>query len=348
MSKKPFGRTKAGEAVDLYTLANTQGMEVSITNYGGAVVSLKTPDRKGQIADVVLGFDSLECYLTPQPYLGALIGRFANRIGSARFTLDGVEITLARNDGSNSLHGGDKGFDKVVWLPREVPGDKPALELTHLSRDGEDGYPGNLSVRVLYTLNDHELRIDYSAVTDKNTVLNLTNHAYFNLAGEGNGRILDHQMCLYADRFTPVDAGLIPTGELQPVEDTPFDFRMPVAIGARIRQRNEQLERGRGYDHNFVVNGPMGVLRPAARVSEPMSGRVLEVLTTEPGIQFYSGNFLDGSLRGKNGKAHARRSAFCLETQHFPDSPNKPAFPSTVLRPGEKYASSTIYRFSVG
>ncbi|MGD0497408.1 MAG: aldose epimerase family protein [Bryobacteraceae bacterium] len=346
MTKRSFGRTASGEAIDLYTLTNAGGMEISIMNYGCIVVSLKTPDRAGRLADVVLGFSNFDDYLRRHPYFGAVIGRYGNRIGNGRFTLNGVERTLARNNGESSLHGGNKGFDQAVWRAREVSGEKPALELTYLSKDGEEGYPGNLAVRVLYTLEDNGLRIDYSATTDRDTVLNLSSHSYFNLAGEGAGDILNHELQLSADRFTPVDAGLIPTGELRAVEGAPFDFRQPVAIGARIGQKDEQLVMCLGYDHNFVVNGPMGTLRPAARARDPKSGRVMEVLTTQPGVQFYTGNHLDGTFRGKSGSAYGPRTGFCLETQHFPDSPNKPQFPSTVLRPGEVFLSSTVYRFS--
>jgi aldose 1-epimerase len=347
MTKRPFGKTAAGEAVDLYTLANSSGVEASIATYGGAVVSLKTPDRAGSLADVVLGFNALGDYLNSSFYPGALIGRYANRIAHGRFVLNGVEYTLARNNGANSLHGGIRGFDKAVWAARELPGGDAALELTYVSQDGEEGYPGKLAVKVVYTLTQaSELRIDYFAETDKDTVVNLTNHSYFNLAGEGSGEALDHVVRLYADRFTPVDAGLIPTGELRPVEGTPFDFRRPMAIGARIGQADEQLELGCGYDHNFVVNGPMGTLREAARVVDPKSGRVLEALTTEPGVQLYTANFLDGTAIGKSGKPYGRRSAFCLETQRFPDSPNHPDFPSAVLRAGQRFASTTVYRFS--
>jgi aldose 1-epimerase len=345
MNKQPFGKMPAGEPVDLYTLASAQGIEVAIATYGGTVVSLKTPDRAGRAADIVLGLRTLDEYRANAFYLGALIGRYANRIANGRFTLNGVEYSLARNNGANSLHGGLKGFDKVVWGAKEVGGS--ALELTYVSKDGEEGYPGELSVRVVYTLNDADLRIDYFATTTLDTVVNLTNHSYFNLAGEGSGDILGHEAQLHASKFTPIDAGLIPTGELRPVEGTPFDFRRPMPIGARIDGGGEQLERGNGYDHDFAVDGPMGTLRSAARVTEPKSGRVLEVLTTEPGIQLYAGNFLDGTAIGKSGKAYGRRSGFCLETQRYPDTPNHSDFPSCVLRPGEMYKSTTIFRFGV-
>jgi aldose 1-epimerase len=342
MTKRAFGNF-GGEAVELYTLSGG-GAEVSITTYGGAVTSLKTADRAGQVADIVLGFDNLDDYVRAPFYMGALIGRYGNRVANGRFTLSGVEYTLARNNGANSLHGGMRGFDKVVWAAREADG---ALELTYVSKDGEEGYPGELAVRVVYTLGAGELRIDYFAETSKDTVVSLTNHSYFNLAGEGSGDVLDHVVRLNAARFTPVDAGLIPTGELRPVEGTPFDFRKPTAIGARIGQAEEQLERGCGYDHDYVVDGPAGTLRDAAWVTEPKTGRVLEVLTTEPGIQLYTGNFLDGTAVGKSGKAYGRRSGFCLETQKFPDSPNQPDFPTSVLRAGEKLTSTTVYRFGV-
>jgi len=348
VTKRPFGQTAEGAAVELYTLTNQNGLEVAITNYGGAVVSIKAPDRNGNLADVVLGFDTLDGYLKEHPYFGSLIGRYGNRIGKGRFTLNGVAYVLARNNGENHLHGGLKGFDKVVWKPVEATAkDAQTLVLSYLSKDGEEGYPGNLSVTVTYSLNDaNELRIDYAATTDKDTVVNLTNHSYFNLAGQGQGDILGHQVMTNADRFTPVDAGLIPTGELRSVEGTPFDFRKPTAIGARINQADQQLKLGRGYDHNFVLNRETEGLALAARVTEPGSGRVLEVLTTEPGLQFYTGNFLDGTIRGKGGKVYGQRYGFCLETQHFPDSPNKPSFPSTVLKPGQRYQSTTVYRFS--
>ena len=346
MTKQSWGKTAAGEPVDLYTLTNSKGMEARITNYGGIVVSLKTPDRSGQYGDIVLGFDSLDGYLAEHPYFGALIGRYGNRIAKGRFKLNGVEYKLARNNGENSLHGGLKGFDKRVWTAAETgTASEPALELTYVSKDGEEGYPGTLTSRVTYTLTDNnELKIDYLATTDKDTVLNLTNHSYFNLAGEGT--ILDHEVTIDADRFTPVDAGLIPTGELKPVEGTPFDFRKATAIGARIDANDEQLKRGKGYDHNFVLNGNMGDLRSVVRVREPKTGRTMEVLTTEPGVQFYTGNFLDGTLTGKGGRKYVFRSGFCFETQHFPDSPNQPKFPTTVLKPGAEHRSTTVYRFA--
>ena len=347
MTKEFFFNFTAATTTEIYTLANARGMEVRITTYGGHVQSLKTPDRSGQFADIVLGLNSLEEYLRHQ-YLGAIIGRFGNRIGKGRFTLNGVEYTLALNNGPNTLHGGLKGFDRVVWQARDVSAGNQALELSYLSKDGEEGYPGNLKVAVTYTLESDGLRIDYFATTDKDTVLNLTNHSFFNLAGEGSGDILDTELQIFADRFTPVDSTLIPTGELRSVEGTPFDFRKPTAIGARIGQDEEQLKFCRGYDINFVVHGPAGTLRPAAWARDPKSGRILETLTTEPGIQLYTGNFLDGTFSGKSGKPYGFRNAFCLETQHYPDSPNKPEFPTTVLKPGERYESTTVYRFSVG
>lgn len=348
LTRQAFGKMPGGEEVSLYTLKNSKGMEAAITNYGGIVVSLKVPGRGGAASDVVLGFDSLDGYLKEHPYFGAIIGRYGNRIAKGLFTLNGAQYKLARNNGENSLHGGLKGFDKQLWTGKEgSSADGPSVELTYVSKDGEEGYPGTLSAKVVYTLTEaNELRIDYTATTDKDTVVNLTNHSYFNLAGQGDGTILGHELMLAADRFTPVDSGLIPTGELRPVEGTPFDFRKPTAIGARIEQDDEQLKLGKGYDHNFVLASGGGALALAARVTEPKSGRVMEVLTTEPGIQFYTGNFLDGSVTGKGGKAYAHRYGFCLETQHFPDSPNQPKFPSTVLKPGAEYRTSTVYRFS--
>ncbi|HMK38309.1 MAG TPA: aldose epimerase family protein [Bacteroidota bacterium] len=346
-TRAPFG-TVDGRDVFLYTLRNRSGMEARITNYGGIVVSLFVPDKSHRPGDVVLGYDSLSSYLKATPYFGAIVGRYGNRIGKARFTLDGKEYALNANDGPNTLHGGLKGFDKVVWEADDTtPPGQARLSLSYLSRDGEEGYPGTLKAGVVYTLTDsNELRIDYSATTDRPTVLNLTHHSYFNLAGAGTGDILSHDLMLNADRFTPIDAGLITTGELRPVEGTPMDFRTSTAIGARIGGNDEQLKLGRGYDHNWVLSRTGEGLSLAARLSEKSSGRVLEVWTTEPGIQFYSGNFLNGSNIGKGGTAYAYRTGLCLETQHFPDSPNKPSFPSTVLRPGEKFASTTVYRFS--
>jgi aldose 1-epimerase len=344
---KPFGQTKEGAPVGLYTLRNAKGAEVGICNYGGLVIFLKMPDRHGQFGDVVLGYDNLDGYLKDTPYFGALVGRYGNRIAKGKFTLDGQEYTLATNNFPNALHGGVKGFDKVVWEPRILARyEGPCLELKYLSRDGEEGYPGNLSVVATYTLtDDNELKLEYTAHTDKDTVVNLTHHSYFNLAGKGD--ILNHVVMIPADKFTPVDSTLIPTGELKPVQGTPFDFRKPTAIGARINDDDEQLKFGGGYDHNWVINKPLGELGLMARVTEPTSGRVMEVWSTEPGLQFYSGNFLDGSIKGKGGRVYQHRNAFCMEPQHFPDSPNKPQFPSVVLKPSQVYQNVIIYRFSV-
>jgi aldose 1-epimerase len=341
-----FGKTKQGDVAHIYTLNNANGCEAKITNYGGIVVSLKVPDKTGKLADVVLGYETLDKYIEKSPYFGALVGRYGNRIGKGKFTLNGKEYTLAVNNGPNHLHGGIVGFDKVVWRAKEIKkAEGVGLELTYLSKDGEEGYPGNLSVTVRYLwTNDNELRIDYLATTDKPTVVNLTNHSYFNLACKGD--ILGHELMIDADKFTPVDDGLIPTGELRNVAGTPMDFRKPTAIGARIEQPDEQLKFGLGYDHNWVLNRSGGSLRLVARVHEPTTGRVLEVHTTEPGVQFYCGNFLDGTITGKYERVYQKRNGLCLETQHFPDSPNKPNFPSTVLKPGEKYASTTIYKFT--
>jgi len=347
--KKPFGKTPDGQPIDLYVLTNKNGVEAAITNYGGAVVSLKVPDRNGKFADVVLGYDSLDGYVNDKSYFGAIVGRYGNRIGHAQFSLDGKTYTLAKNNGENSLHGGIKGFNKAVWPAKELPvKNGQSLELTYLSKDGEEGFPGNLHVRVVYTLTDsNELKIEYSATTDKKTVVNLTNHTYFNLEGKGSGDIIGQQIVIEADKFTPVDASLIPTGEFRDVQGTPLDFRKATAIGVRIDQDDEQLKLGHGYDHNFVLRRAAGApISLAARVVEPNTGRVLEVWTTEPGVQFYTGNFLDGTARGKGGLTYARRSAFCLETQHFPDSPNQPKFPSVVLNPGEKYSTTTTYKFT--
>ena len=347
VKKEAFGKAD-GQNVELYTLTNRNGVEAKISTYGGIVVSLKVPDRNGKFDDVVLGYDTLDGYLKGTSYFGALIGRYGNRIAGGRFKLNGMEYTLPTNNPPNHLHGGNKGFDKVVWngKPRKTA-NGVSLELSHLSRDGEEGYPGNLSVVVTYTLtNQNELKIDYSATTDKDTVVNLTHHSYFNLAGQGNGDVLKHELTINGDSFTPVDAGSIPVGELRSVKGTPFDFTQPIAIGARIGQSDEQLKIGNGYDHNFVLNGKSGTLRQAAKVFEPTTGRVMEVWTTEPGMQFYTGNFLDGSQIGKGGKPYQFRYGFCLETEHYPDSPNKPDFPTTVLRKNGRYKTTTVYKFS--
>jgi aldose 1-epimerase len=350
-AKKSFGKTPDGQPVDLYVLTNKTGAEVSITNYGGCVVSLKVPDRSGKLADVVLGYENVDGYVADKSYFGALVGRYGNRIGHAQFVLDGKTYPLAKNNGENTLHGGIKGFNKALWSAKTIAAKEgQSLELFYLSKDGEEGFPGNLKVTVIYTLTDaNALKIEYSATTDKKSVVNLTNHAYFNLAGQGSGDILGHLLMINADQFTPVDTGLIPTGELRDVAGTPFDFRKPIAIGARIDQADEQqLKLGGGYDHNFVLlRGAYTEESPAARVVEPTSGRVMEVWTTEPGIQFYTGNFLDGKTVGKGGATYPKRNAFCLETQHFPDSPNQPKFPSVVLNPGERYHTVTTYKFSV-
>ncbi len=338
-----FGKTGEGTPVRIYTLTNASGAEAAITNYGSRIVSLKVPDRKGAMGDVVIGFNTLHGYLGPNPYFGAIVGRYANRIGHGEFKLDGKDYKLAKNNGENALHGGLRGFDRVVWTAREMA--DGGLELTYLSKDGEEGYPGNCKVTVRYHLTDaNELKIEYSATTDKDTVINLSNHAYFNLKGSGD--ILGHVLTLNADRFTPVDTGLIPTGELRAVAGTPFDFRKATVIGARIDQNDQQLKAGKGYDMNYVLNKKGDELSFAARIEEPSSGRVMEVWTTQPGIQFYTGNNLDGTLNGRGGNTYTPRSALCLETQHFPDSPNKPSFPSAVLRPGAEFKSTTIYRFS--
>ena len=346
ITRAPFGTTAQGVPVELYTLRNGKGAEVRICTYGGIVTSLKVPDRNGAVADVVLGFDNFASYEHNNPYFGALIGRYGNRIANGRFKLDGKTYKLAQNNGPNSLHGGLKGFDKVVWSAKPVEGKLgPALGLSYLSKDGEEGFPGNLKVTAVYRLtDDNSLRIDFTATTDKTTVCNLTHHSYFNLAGKGN--ILGHELVIAADKFTPVDANLIPTGELRAVGGTPFDFTAPKTIGARIDARDEQLKFGHGYDHNYVLSKFPGELGLAARVYEPESGRVMEVLTTEPGVQFYSGNYLDG-LTGKGGVAYHNRDAFCLEPQHYPDSPNQPEFPSTTLKPGRIYETTIIYHFSV-
>jgi aldose 1-epimerase len=345
IDKKSFGRTDAGEAF-LFTLSREGAPTVAITNQGGFIVAIVAKDRAGKPADVALGYKDFDGYVRGKDFLGCLVGRYANRIAKGEFTLDGKKHTLAKNNGPNALHGGPGGFHSRLWTARVVSApDGEALELTYVSRDGEEGYPGTMTAKVVYSLRaDGGLVIDYSATTDAPTIVNLTNHAYFNLAGEGEGTILGHEMQLESDVFTPVDPTLIPTGEMKQVEGTPFYFRKAAAIGARIENADEQLKRGGGYDHNFVLRGKAGELRLVARVAEPKSGRVLEVFTTEPGIQFYSGNFLDGSTTGKSGKPYVKRGGFCLEAQHYPDSPNRPEWPSVVLRPGQTYRQTTVYR----
>jgi aldose 1-epimerase len=344
---RPYGTTVDGAPVEEYTLTNASGMEVKVITYGGIITSIRVPDRGGVFANVALGFDNLAAYEKSNPYFGAITGRYANRIAGASFTLDGETYMLAANDGPNSLHGGLKAFDKQVWTVTDSSAH--SLTLNHLSPDNDEGYPGNLDVTVAYTLNDDNgLQITYTATTDKPTVINLTDHSLFNLAGEGSGSIHDHLMMINADRYTPVDATAIPTGELAPVAGTPFDFRLPKLIAAGQRSKHVQIVRGHGYDHNFVLNRAddhSSVL--AARAYEPQSGRWLEVWTTEPGIQFYCGNFLDATLVGTSGRLYRQSDGFALETQHFPDSPNQPDFPSTVLRPGDTYATTTVYKFGV-
>lgn len=342
-----FGKMPDGQVVHLYTLTNSKGMQVGITNYGARIVSIIVPDRDGHMADVVLGFDSLKGYLGNDPFFGATVGRYANRIANGHFKLDGVEYKLPINDGPNTLHGGPQGFDKKVWTARELPGANPAVELTYFSKNGEMGFPGDMHVKVVFTLeNDNALRLDYTATTDKDTVINLTNHSYFNLSGAGSGSILDEVAMINADEFTPINSTEIPLGGLRSVAGTPFDFRKPTPIGEHINENDEQLKFASGYDDNWVINrkGPGLVL--AARVMDPKSGRIVECYTTEPGVQFYTANFLDGTIRGKDGKVYGHRSAFTLETQHFPDSPNQPKFPSTELKPGETYHQTTVFKFS--
>jgi len=350
VGKQAFGETPDGVAVELYTLTNADGVEVRAMTYGGIILSLKVPDREGDLGDVVLGYDTLEGYLKVSPYFGSIIGRYGNRIAKGKFTLDGEEYTLATNNGPNALHGGVKGFDKVVWQAESFQkDDRVGIVFSYTSPDGEEGYPGTLEATVTYTLTDaNELVFEYHAVTDEATPVNLTQHTYFNLKGDGSGDILGHELLLNASHFTPVDETLIPTGEVRSVEGTPFDFRTPTAIGARIDADDEQIRFGGGYDHNFVLDREAAPgLAQAARVYEPTSGRVMEVSTTEPGVQFYSGNFLDGSITGKGGHVYEHRTGLCLETQAYPDSPNHPEFPSTILRPGEEYSSRTVYTFSV-
>lgn len=342
----PFGTSPDGRKVELFTLKNSKGMEARIMTWGGTIVSLMVPDGKGHSGDVVLGYDNLDEYLHNTAYFGALIGRYANRIGGAQFTLDGKTYHLYVNDGKNSLHGGKRGFDKRDW--DVVNADDHSLELRYVSKDGEEGYPGTLTTTVRYTVTpDNELRIDYTATTDKHTLLNLTNHSYFNLAGAGSGPILDEDIEINADHFTPVDSGLIPTGEIRSVAGTPLDFRKPMKIGARINSDDEQMKLGKGYDHNFVLNKAHdNEMTLAARVHDPKSGRVMEVRTTQPGVQFYTGNFLKGPMKGKNGQVYDYRGALCLETDHYPDSPHHPNFPRTDLKPGETFHQTTVYKFS--
>jgi aldose 1-epimerase len=350
VTRAPFGTLADGTAVEVFTVTNANGVEVRAMTYGGIIVSLKVPDRNGRVDDVVLGYDTAAAYAANNsPYFGAIIGRYGNRIGKARFGLDGATYTLTANNGPNHLHGGVKGFDKVMWRGEPLESHEGGgVVFTYASRDGEEGYPGRLSVRVIYTLtNRNELAVGYFATTDKPTVVNLTQHSYFNLAGQGARDVLEHQLQIEADRYTPVDATLIPTGELAAVEGTPFDFRQPRAIGARIDDPHQQIQYGLGYDHNFVLTRSGDGPQRAARVTEPSTGRMLEVSTTEPGLQFYTGNFLDGTITGKQGRTYAKRTGFCLETQHFPDSPNRPEFPSPILRPGQEYRSHTVFTFGV-
>jgi aldose 1-epimerase len=348
VTTQPFGKMPDGTSVEVFTLSDGT-VEARIISYGGILVSLKTPDRNGNSADVVLGFDDLDGYVANSngakggAFFGALVGRYANRIANGTFTLDGKKYSLPINNAPNSLHGGPHGFNNVVWKAKEIA---DGVELTYLSKNGEAGYPGNLTATVRYTLEKGELKIDYSATTDKDTVVNLTNHSYFNLAGAGKGDIMNHQLTLYASRFTPVDATLIPTGELKPVAGTPFDFTKATAVGARIDADDEQIKLGHGYDHNWVLDATGGKLALAADVFDPASGRVLQVLTTQPGIQFYTSNFLDGSVKGKGGVSYGLHAALCLETQHFPDSPNHPDFPTTELKPGQKYHQVTVFKLA--
>jgi aldose 1-epimerase len=350
VTKMTTNASYAGKPIELVTLKNSHGMEVQAITYGAIITSIKVPDRSGKIADVALGFDRPEQYWAEPfpPYFGAIVGRYGNRIAKGKFAIGGKTYTLATNNGANHLHGGNKGFDKQVWSveTKETPQGSSAI-FSRTSADGEEGYPGTLQARVTYTLTEkNELIVDYHATTDKATPVNLTQHSYFNLAGEGTGTILNHELTVDADRYTPVDDTLIPTGELAPVQGTPFDFRKATAIGARIDQANPQLKNGKGYDHNWVLTRKGAGLQHAAQLRDPKSGRTLDIATTEPGLQFYSGNFLDGTIKGKGGHVYVLRSGLCLETQHYPDSPNKPSFPSTILQPGKTYASKTVFTFS--
>ena len=344
VAKQGFGKTSEGTPIDVYSVSDGK-IEARIMTYGAILVSLRVPDRNGKLDDVVLGCDSVQQYEAQTAHFGGIVGRYANRIAHGAFQFDGHTYSIPKNDGDNALHGGLRGFDKVVWTGKEIP---DGVELTYVSKDGEEGFPGTLTTTVRYILHENALRVEFSATTDKDTVVNLTNHSYFNLAGQGKGDVLGHVVKIDASRITPVDATLIPTGELKSIEGTPFDFRSPHPIGERINTDDPQLHLGRGYDHNFVLDHPADKLAEAVEVYEPTTGRILRVLTTEPGLQFYTGNFLDGSITGKEGRVYNRRFAFCLETQHFPDSPNHPAFPSTKLKPGQKFHSVTIFEFTSG
>jgi len=349
LTSQPFGTSPDGQPIDIFKLSNLKGVEIRVMTYGGIIVSLKTPDKSGQAGDIVLGHDDAAAYFTNSNFFGAIIGRYGNRIAKGKFTLDGHEYTLATNNGANHLHGGKKGWDQAVWHAEPFQDARGVgVVFTHTSPDGDEGYPGTVKATVTYTLTDaNELKVDYQATTDKPTVINLTQHSYFNLSAGKTPDILGHQLMIAADKYTPVDDGLIPTGELATVEGTPFDFRLPTAIGARIGEKNVQPDRGKGYDHNFVLNRTGNGLSVAARVVDPASGRTMEISTTEPGIQFYSGNFLDGTQTNKGGGKIGHRAGFCLETQHYPDSPNHANFPSTVLQPGQEYKTTTVFKFGV-
>jgi aldose 1-epimerase len=347
--KQDYGALPDGRTAELYTLTNANGLKATLTNYGAILVSMEVPDRDGKMADVTLGYDSLEGWLSNSSYFGSTVGRYGNRIANGKFTLDGKTYTLAKNNGENHLHGGIKGFNKVLWdgNPVKRPG-ATGVEFTYTSPDGEEGYPGNLKVTVTYWLTDHnELRVEFKATTDQPTIVNLCHHSYWNLTGNPNNTILDHELMLAADKFLPVDEGLIPTGELRPVKDTPFDFTKPTKVGARVNADDEQLKRGNGYDHCWVLRNQTGKVALAATLYDPSTGRAMDLSTDQPGIQFYGGNFLDGSVTGKGGIKYKFRTGLCLETEHYPDSPNKPNFPSVVLRPGEIYRHTMVYRFYV-
>ena len=348
IKKVPFGITKDGEETDLYTLINAQGMSAQITNFGATLVSLRFPQHTSAMIDITLGHDSLSDYEQGIVYFGSTVGRFANRIADGTFSIHGKQYRLNQNEGTNHLHGGDQGFHKAIWkADMRMMAAGPSVTLSYLSEDGEEEYPGNLSATVAYTLtNENELRIDYFAETDQTTIVNMTHHSYFNLGGAGSGDILDHILTIYADQYTPIDGRMIPTGEFRDVKGTPMDFINPHEIGARIDMRDDQLHFGKGYDHNWVLNGGTGALAPAAKVTEPTSGRTLEVYTTQPGLHFYTGNFLNNRIMGKDKQVYGHRGGFCLETQNFPDAPNRPEFPSAILEPGQKYEHTTIYRFS--